>query len=166
MIEDLTVAPRESDAGRAGLSFRNIDRVSHTAYGHDHLQALRKLAVEVDGELRIRDAPPLLFSLHQLAPDAVGAVASGEGSVHAVFQPFGDADLVRRARPDRVRGGVDFQRELLAGVVGRPHGLDGSFHVVRARSDLLDATDIVFELQLPVTRATSVFSCTIRPNAS
>lgn len=29
--------------------------------------------------------------------------------------------------------------ELLAGVVGRPHGLDGSFHVTRARPELLRA---------------------------
>ncbi len=29
-------------------------------------------------------------------------------------------------------------RWLTAGIVGRPHGLDGSFHVQRARADLLD----------------------------
>ena len=41
---------------------RELDKVTHSAYGHDHLQALRKLTEEVDGSLRIRHSPPLLFS--------------------------------------------------------------------------------------------------------
>ena len=32
---------------------------------------------------------------------------------------------------------------LLAGVVGRPHGLDGSFHVVRPRAELLRVGAVV-----------------------
>ncbi len=43
---------------------------------------------------------------------------------------------------------------LNAGKVGRPHGLDGSFHVIRPKSQLLllDATVVVAERELSITR--------------
>jgi uncharacterized protein (DUF2252 family) len=44
----------------------DLDRVAQIAHSHDHLQAVRKFTEEVDGELRIRHAPPLLFSLRDL----------------------------------------------------------------------------------------------------
>jgi len=91
---------------------RNIDRVSHTAYGHDHLQALRKLTVEVDGELRIRNAPPLLFSLHDLAPDDVGA-ADRDALVEAAWTTF---DSYKATLPDDRRSVLDRFRPLDVGL--------------------------------------------------
>lgn len=43
---------------------------------------------------------------------------------------------------------------LLAGRVGRPHGLDGSFHVTRPNAQLLDAatTVLVDDRELEITR--------------
>ena len=43
---------------------------------------------------------------------------------------------------------------LLAGRVGRPHGLDGSFHVTRPNAQLLDAaaTVVVDDRELDITR--------------
>ena len=91
---------------------RNIDRVSHTAYGHDHLQALRKLTVEVDGQLRIRNAPPLLFSLHDLAPDDVGAVDRA-ALVEAAWTTF---DAYKATLPDDRRSVLDRFRPLDVGL--------------------------------------------------
>lgn len=43
---------------------------------------------------------------------------------------------------------------LLAGRVGRPHGLDGSFHVTRPNAQLLEAADsvLVDDRELEITR--------------
>jgi len=86
--------------------------VSHTAYGHDHLQALRKLTVEVDGELRIRNAPPLLFSLHDLAPDDAGA-ADRDALVEAAWTTF---DAYKATLPDDRRSVLDRFRPLDVGL--------------------------------------------------
>ncbi|MCX5535308.1 DUF2252 domain-containing protein [Streptomyces sp. NBC_00006] len=55
----------------AKLDGRTKRRMSHAlgkARGHDHMQALEKLAHVVDGELRIAADPPLITPLDQLLP--------------------------------------------------------------------------------------------------
>jgi 16S rRNA processing protein RimM len=48
----------------------------------------------------------------------------------------------------------DTPRWLLAGRIGRPHGLDGSFHVTRPNAQLLESADsvVVDERELSITR--------------
>jgi 16S rRNA processing protein RimM len=48
----------------------------------------------------------------------------------------------------------DTPRWLLAGRIGRPHGLDGSFHVTRPNAQLLESADsvVVDDRELSITR--------------
>ena len=91
---------------------RDLDRAAHTAYSHDHVQALRKLADVVDGSLRIRHAPPLLHSLHDATPSVFGQADRDEmvGAAWATFDAYKDT------LPDDRRSVLDRFRPLDVGL--------------------------------------------------
>jgi len=86
---------------------RELDRVAHTAYTHDHLHAVRKLTEEVDGTLRFRNSPPLLHSLHDLGDHGYGDVDGNEliEAAWATFDAYKDTlyddrrSVLERYRP-------------------------------------------------------------------
>ena len=59
------------------------------------------------------------------------------------MRPEGPAKPVRSPGPEASAERANPARPLSAGVVGRPHGLDGSFHVTRPRAELLAAAATV-----------------------
>ncbi|MFA5882433.1 MAG: DUF2252 domain-containing protein [Acidimicrobiia bacterium] len=82
---------------------RTLHEVAHSAYGHDHLQALRKLTEEVDGKLRIRHSPPLLLSLRDLDvdqdPDAIADAAISTFETYADTLHDDTRSVLERYRP-------------------------------------------------------------------
>jgi len=82
---------------------RVLGEVAHSAYGHDHLQALRKLTEEVDGKLRIRHSPPLLLSLRDLDvgqdPDAIADAAIATFEAYADTLHDDTRSVLERFRP-------------------------------------------------------------------
>jgi uncharacterized protein (DUF2252 family) len=135
---------------------RTLDRVVHAAYGHDHLQALRKLTVEIDGELRIRNAPPLLLSLRDLAD--VNPRDRDE-LVEATWVTF---EAYKETLPDDRRSVLDRFRPLDVGLKVVGVGSVGTRCLVvllegHDRSDPLflqvkEATRSVYEGALPASR--------------
>jgi uncharacterized protein (DUF2252 family) len=82
---------------------RQVQRVADSAHGHDHLQALRKLTEEVDGQLRIRHSPPLLLSLRDLAvgvdPESLAEAAVSTFRAYADSLPDDIRSVLARFRP-------------------------------------------------------------------
>jgi 16S rRNA processing protein RimM len=65
--------------------------------------------------------------------------SSGAGD--APRKPSAPWSRLRRSRTTAASSSTSSSDSLLAGYVGRPHGLDGSFHVVRADAELLADRD-------------------------
>ncbi|MFM8305184.1 MAG: DUF2252 domain-containing protein [Actinomycetota bacterium] len=137
---------------------RNIDRITHTAYSHDHLQALRKLTEEVDGELRIRHAPPLLFSLRDFPISDAGA-GDRDALLEAAWASF---EAYKDTLPDDRRSVLERYRPLDVGLKVVGVGSVGTRCLAMLleghdRNDplflqLKEATGSVYEGPLPVSR--------------
>jgi uncharacterized protein (DUF2252 family) len=137
---------------------RDIDRVVHTAYSHDHLQALHKFTTEVDGELRFRDSPPLLHSLHDLSSPLFPSIDRA-AIVEAAWATF---DAYKDTLPDDRRSVLDRFRPLDVGIKVVGVGSVGTRCLVvllegHDRDDplflqLKEATRSVYEGALPESR--------------
>ena len=80
---------------------RRLAKVGRKARSKDHLRMLTKLCEEVDGDYRIRNAPPLLVPFRELPIDAEALHAAGERAFASYLAslPGERRHLLERYRP-------------------------------------------------------------------
>ena len=82
--EDDLVKRFESDVKEGDVE--DLRRAARKARGKDSLRALSKLTHEVDGELRVLSAPPLLVPIEELLPE--GDAQDQVGSLQALIRTY------------------------------------------------------------------------------